>query len=85
MSTTLETLIAFLSIAVILFFIFFGDNIKKNIYFNIVILMIVSCFIGYQFSNLHEQSQWYSIALIGVMGMGLINVLGRIGKRMKEE
>jgi hypothetical protein len=85
MSTTIEMLIVIISIACILSFAIFGDRILKNIYFNIIILMLVSGFIGYELSTIEHKMQWYSIALIGVMGYGMMNVMGRIGRMMREE
>ena len=78
MNTTILILIATMLVTVLSFYTVFKTKFTFNVYANIIILVLVSLFIGYHISNIPKNGEWYHYGLLMVLLYGVYNVFNRI-------
>ena len=83
MNTTILILIATMLVTVLSFYTVFKTKFTFNVYANIIILVLVSLFLGYHISNMSAQGAWYQYCLIGIFVCGIYNVLLRVKQQIE--
>ena len=66
-----------------LYFFIYKQGFRFNVYANIIILVLVSLFLGYHISNMSAQGAWYQYCLIGIFVYGIYNVLMRVKQQIE--
>ncbi|MGB4931323.1 MAG: hypothetical protein WBP43_15200 [Chitinophagales bacterium] len=83
MQSTLITLLITMFATLMLYFFIYKQGFRFNVYANIIILVLVSLFLGYHISNMSAQGAWYQYCLIGIFVYGIYNVLMRVKQQIE--
>ena len=83
MQSTLITLLCTMFATLMLYFFIYKQGVRFNVYANIIILVLVSLFLGYHISNMSAQGAWYQYCLIGIFVYGIYNVLIRVKQQIE--
>jgi hypothetical protein len=83
MQSTLITLLCTMFATLMLYFFIYKQGVRFNVYANIIILVLVSLFLGYHISNMSAQGAWYQYCLIGIFVYGIYNVLMRVKQQIE--
>lgn len=83
MQSTMITLLITMCVTLLLYFFVYKQGFRFNVYANIIILVLVSLFLGYHISNLPSIGAWYQYSLIVMFMYGIYNVLMRIKHQLE--
>lgn len=83
MQSTLITLLSTMFATLMLYFFIYKQGFRFNVYANIIILVLVSLFLGYHISNMPSIAAWYQYSLIVMFMYGIYNVLMRIKHQLE--